>query len=553
MEDELLNQGDCGCSNTEYRNLDNNNRLNENSYFAYFEKLNGPDANGTWEQRFKYVKSSNKLNGPDESTSWHHNGELKTLPINFRDWPLNENGILTFRDYEHFEEYYDYLESMSNMPPNGMSQEDFYNIVESRINFISLRQVTDDAFKKLNEIGWQNPEDIPDRHFISDSLFRSFLNENEQVKIGSNITRFVNKSIALTTSSSDQALTSVVRQLPFSTSLEDIKQLLYTYDDRLIIEDWKITTSGTAFGNNRNTRNPTSRDSGGPIPDGDMTITLPGYKDPLVPGQGDNFGVLIKNAPSRKDDGKYQISKNLRAEVKSECYAPMEVLVSNLILYVKETLIASTKVDAIFKIDWGDSRSPATVPSTAVGVAPSATHTYYTKGEYTITVFVATTSDPYHIVATEYLTISIGCHRGMSRETDWHYKTRSDGYRRVYGKHWIIQWHNGLGKEKCRIGARSEAFHWKDKRGKWAWRTYDGGRLHQYIWIKRFKANCTLQDEFIDSHDGGSYVSTTEANFTSNGFVGWDELKSRHELYTFDDKTKFSQTILDIITKPCEF
>jgi len=110
--------------------------------------------------------------------------------------PTLSDGMLVFTDDNSYQDYLDFLKSVTN--PSLTDQQIFdyakdprdideivLDSIENSIGFTSLRAVNYAKFKAENAIGWDKPELVPDYYDSSDRIEQSVLNQYGEVKIGS--------------------------------------------------------------------------------------------------------------------------------------------------------------------------------------------------------------------------------------------------------------------------------------------------------------------------------------------------------------------------------
>jgi len=538
----------CGC---EKQSTDTKSSLSssENDFaitsFRNYESLCGPESNtiNSRQPRSASLADVNtQLSGPDVVVQQYKNGEYSILPHDYNDWPTVENGILTFRDEEHFDNYYNYLADMSSKPGNKMNQKEFYDLTEDKIGFLSLRKVTDEEFDIAAEIGWKSLEDIPDKHFLNGDLYRSFLNPKEQVKIGNKITRFINKTIAVTVPATSSVLVDVIERLPFSTTMEQVLRLQNIHQDDLTIEDWNIISTNDTFPTNQQNsfRTDVELNSFEVRNTQNGKVVIDRLNDRI-----DQTNVIYTPTGANKSEYRYEMLGEIHE--KSQCYSPLEVALSGFSVRYKKGPLERGTILATSQIRWGDG----SLDLLASGGSTGTTHVYTTKGLKTITIdsYYRFSSTNVQLVASREFKVSVGCFYSASHTSSWHYGIRGDTYRVVMGKHWITQWRNGRGKERSEIGATSMALHWERKGRDWAYRPYYKGTLHQEIWVTKNKQNCEFNN-FFHSFDIGVYGhNSLSRNHVGDGFFAWEGITSRHTLYTFDDGKPGTQ--VTFLTKPC--
>ncbi len=178
------------------------------------------------------------------------------------------------------------------------------------------------------------------------------------------------------------------------------------------------------------------------------------------------------------------------------------------------------------------------------------------KGRKKITINASTPDALLRLAidAETEIIVVLGCNKGKSKTSPWHYKLRpSDGFRVVKGRHWVEQWNSwgGSGKQRSRIGMETYALHWeRNNKNEWAYRPYKKGILRHEVWITRFDGDtCTLKDYFFQYEHAIKAKDHLLSEYTGNGFWGWNEITTRHRLYTLDDGQ--APTELTFTTSSC--
>jgi len=120
--------------------------------------------------------------------------------------PTVENGMLSFKDREHFDRYISGLEVYVNgefekqnkddnaADTNKLSTDEILLAYEQAnfSNFVSFRSEAVRTFDILNNVGWDKFEDIVNEHPFIDRLFESSLNKDKSVIIGDSIFMYLN-------------------------------------------------------------------------------------------------------------------------------------------------------------------------------------------------------------------------------------------------------------------------------------------------------------------------------------------------------------------------
>lgn len=150
--------------------------------------------------------------------------------IGFFDWPSVNDGMLCFRDDDHYVAYEQYLDSVvsfseSNTDTALNDPNEMLESVESGLSFTSLRHNTEAAFNTLNETGWSTLAEIPEKQFINSISTKSILNANADYKIGDIITHYISKDYAVTIPDTATTMLNGLHGLSTTATFEDISNL----------------------------------------------------------------------------------------------------------------------------------------------------------------------------------------------------------------------------------------------------------------------------------------------------------------------------------------
>lgn len=148
----------------------------------------------------------------------------------FSDWPKVSNGMLVFPDTNHLINYINFLDSVidphnydSVYTDNGgeFDQDLLLQNVENTLGFTSIRSTSHANFLKLNDVGWDRPENAPEEHFIHSMDIKSILNTNMDVQIGTAIVHYINAHLCVNYDVSRTDLQSQYNRLPSTATLTD--------------------------------------------------------------------------------------------------------------------------------------------------------------------------------------------------------------------------------------------------------------------------------------------------------------------------------------------
>ena len=538
----------CGC---EKQSTDTKSSLSssENDFaftsFRNYESLCGPESNTIYSRQPRSASLADvntQLFGPDVIVPQYKNGEYSVLQNNFNDWPTVENGILTFRDDDHFDSYYEYAETMFNYHSRSSiseSQHDFLEKIENKVNHLSLRKILIDKFDSNDHDHQEEFTPVSQMHFIPDSLLRSMLNNVSEVKIGDFITKFINSNLALSIKASNLLLLNEIRNTSSNVSSENINALIDKYPNDLIDNNWSVNSE-------RNTYSIINTND-----DDKLYI-----KEHINSFNSNEYKIHIDKIYQKKTTSTDYYIKISEAKIINNC-DPSNISLG--IFYLHEYRKSTTlyikgqgdyyEVNSHLVIDWGDGTPrtgpfPALVPvfiDYAGGGGIGGNHRYENPGKYRITVFAYKSANYYlpvpvpigDPVATTGTWIVAGCASGESR-TSTKEKIRGDKYRRINGTHYVQQWKTRIGKkQKSRTGAISEAYHWeKDFWGKWGWRRYKQSDIFVGYKIDKYdSSSCKLLEKF-KAESKKEKQWNVELEHSQDGHFAWNNICSQHELYS---------------------
>lgn len=529
---------------------------------------------------------------------------LRKTHKNFFDWPCIKNGILAFRDYHHFDAYSEHLANALLVEPQSLDADEnqdansILGIIEKNIGFNSLRSTTEAAFQKMNEIGWQRLEDIPEKHFIPDTVMKSMLSPNADVQIGDKITHFVNRDYAVTIEASNTGLLMQLYNLPLYSSELDIRNLMSNTNGFFSIDSMferGLVQNTDGGGYNRGNANYGKDDlNAAQNPNFKMDRQLPSstanYSNAVLPygnPSAGNFsgslsglddrptatprsGVFDQLGGSDVRNGNVRIGYHGGKTTAAGCtinignlHSTMPCGTSRQKLHIEAELTlyqnylgggSLAVFGAKFDVEWGDGTSNTYIASPSlfyVGIA----HNYPAEGNYTMTVKGYNNIDPSPCaIQTISFHVPNNCYQGYSadRMNVWAY--RSDNYRAIRCSNWVRFWHPAATPpliRKVKTGARTEAYHWeKNIFRDWVWREYTKAvRLkvsYSIDWTAN-NANCTF--DYNDSAANWPWgAQTAEVEQTGDGPRSWQKMTSHHEMETNDG---WPNVTLDLVTYPC--
>ena len=166
-----------------------------------------------------------------KTTEANPNGEgskIVTSSFTLSDPPKNQNGMLVFRDADHYFEYLDFLDDAIASIGKDDTLKDVHSVlqeIENGLSFTSIRRTTHEAFEAANLVGWATPEEIPDEHFISSTTAKSVLNLNLDVQIGDQIIHHINKDVVVNVDASATELLQEFSALPHNATMLDVMKV----------------------------------------------------------------------------------------------------------------------------------------------------------------------------------------------------------------------------------------------------------------------------------------------------------------------------------------
>lgn len=278
--------------------------------------------------------SCNKMEKKNNTVA--ENVQLKAISgkLAFTDYPTVENGMLKFRDDDHYGAYMQFLDKAIEGIDSTDTVNDEHTVlqkIESRLKFESLRNTTHAAYETQNAIGFNSLEAASDEHFITAADIRSTLNSDLNVRIGNEIMHYINKDFAVRVGVDK---TGILRQY---MSLEERA----TEDNILAIdENWQNSKIYELSGDCRIFSGKEME----PLGPNDYYLRLPSYQIP------------------------------------DRCENPYRVRFTNMKL-----LKGQTKVAGYFKISYGDNSPEETRAENVAGISEFY-HPYSSPGTYIVTI-----------------------------------------------------------------------------------------------------------------------------------------------------------------------
>jgi len=130
------------------------------------------------------------------------------------DYPQNKQGMLVFRNGEHFQSYLDLLEAaIRQNDDTSIDDHTVLQRIEDQLDFTSIRKISHDAFELQDAKGWPSLREIPDEHFIVSKDLRSVLNANLDVQVGDRIVHYINRDLIVSVDINQPSLVAEVQRL----------------------------------------------------------------------------------------------------------------------------------------------------------------------------------------------------------------------------------------------------------------------------------------------------------------------------------------------------
>lgn len=129
-----------------------------------------------------------------------------TSDMNVLDYPTNENGILKFRDFDHFNNFYFQLELIEangeesdEVGDDGevLTFDDKLNAIEHHLSFTSIRKEFYINFEEQNEIGWTSMDQVPDLNIPLGDILLTLMNEDKNIIVGDTLYNYLNDSVVV--------------------------------------------------------------------------------------------------------------------------------------------------------------------------------------------------------------------------------------------------------------------------------------------------------------------------------------------------------------------
>jgi hypothetical protein len=418
--------------------------------------------------------------------------------------PAVENGMLTFATQADFDEYQQQLleaaVSLMNSPDDNGETPTFdeaLNQLEDNIpNFISLRAKNVNQFELENINGWDNEDDIPEKHKLVDPLLESSLNEYGAVTIGNEIIMYLNKDLTATIGKSEVAIYGLLIEMPESVKGNGYTAAKWVGNINTLAKiNFEIPSlSGLVIGS---------------INGGNVTL-------------GQNF------------------SYNINPKIEINPCNTMQVTLNRFSVIRNPNNIA-VLVSGIFTVNWGDGTSENGYIA-AGGSQSSINHTYANPGTYHPTLIASVTGSDGQAEVLPYNFNSLEIYGGLKCNA----KTLKDKNQKKYSS-------NGQAYINCRILFRSTKmanniqaeteFYQKNSNGKWKnVKTGSGKEIYARVWGGiSFSNKCSdMNDKDLsESKTNKSSVTALERYGMSNP-IYMQQMNSYHHAYYGNEKIELT-------------
>jgi hypothetical protein len=414
-------------------------------------------------------------------------------------FPTMENGILTFKTQDQFTQYIAYLDSVidpGNYDSSMLLKQDFdqdgiLDKIESTIGFNSIRRISHNNFIQLNEIGWDNLQDIPEEHFIHDAAIKSVLNVDLIVKVGNDYILYINKDLGVKVDASQKDLLEAFKKLSENATIYDVLSIDPTH---------QYSTSFEVMGTGIFDRNPSKTLSVGDLTIVNLTYNAPNCSKPLQT----NFSNM--QLMQEMDQGSYQ---------------------------------STSALEGTFVVSFGDGSPQQTYHSTwgqysnhSYAIVPDFTHTYPSAGTYTLHVHAVANAVYYGATSTtadrDYsVTVSAtSCKKDVFRESEDEFHTVPDGSRAWSGKVTagkVRPWFS----DKTRV--ISETSSWLKDGNKWK---QSKAEIWHHLHTERRDNGCNVLGQ-VDGDGWASNSKHISTNKTDDPYY-WSTVTTNHGIKYHD-------------------
>lgn len=419
----------------------------------------------------------------------------------FSDWPSISDGMLTFRDGQHLQDYIDALDVLTSNTDSishsdTLSSDDVLESVEAGLGFTSWRHNWVTSFEHQDADGWSTLEEIP-KPMFSDIVLRSILNSDADVRVGDSIIHFVNSQYAISLAADQSQLLSDAHGLSASASLEDVCSI---------------------------------------DPGGFNSVVFP-YEWGIV-----NVDRLARTTQATS----YPFSMQKPVASSPDFCAQRTLVQLDRIELVGLTVNGIALCVSTCQINWGDGHtSNLSGQRTYFNVQ----HNYSSTGNYTITINSRSTNPVGSTAPAWDNTISFpisvptnSCAYAVSKASPWYRYYSNNGMNRAWdAQSSISNWTSTFSVMKSRISCETHSYLYTSNK----WKTSRIDRVVAQFSATKYDANCNNSwgDNGADWANDSRSASTQHTN---QGWVGWHRIWSNHRIYVGNYMGSF-----DIELYPC--
>jgi len=171
--------------------------------------------------------SCNKMDKKDNAAAESVQLKAISAKVGFTDYPAVEDGMLKFRDDDHYDAYLQFLDRAVSLYAADSTDtvNDEHTVlqnIEGGLGFKSVRSISHNKFMEMNEVGWTTLEEIPEEHFINSADLRSTLSTTLDVKIGNDIIHYINRNFAVRVNENESGLIRQYHDLDENTTIDDL-------------------------------------------------------------------------------------------------------------------------------------------------------------------------------------------------------------------------------------------------------------------------------------------------------------------------------------------
>jgi hypothetical protein len=409
--------------------------------------------------------------------------------LNYHDYPVVDNGMLVFRDNEHYDRYIDFLNEAIASDTLKDTAADAHSVlqdIENGLGFCSLRSIAHAEFMRQNVVGWSTLEAIPNEHFINSIDLRSVLNDRLELKIGNDLVHYISKDFVVRIDAGETSLINRYRSLGANATLDDV----------LCIDRWQQHT----------------------------TVTQ-------LTGEGFTWDKVIPQPV-----GDYHIAKPYTS-------FPDPCNNANLVLFKKIALSwhFEPPLEASFKINYGDGSAEETkysVPSLGGYEVPWFSHTYPAAGTYNVTIRAYLMNGTYAANRTEEVKVAGNC-QVVEKNSGWRQQILTVYPDRAVGGRLYVEFYGSV-NQKMRMISETRSMVYKS--GSW---TLKSGRIEVEAQCAARNDACAEIDLLQAYQLKGDHKELLEHRSKNQRFY-WNMASSKHYLTVHEERT-----MLPIILTSC--